>query len=41
VLQAGRTIGLTECDVLDAQGRLVAHATSTCMTLRDERGAGR
>ena len=35
VLHAGRTIGLTTCDVVDEQGRRVAHATSTCMTLRD------
>jgi uncharacterized protein (TIGR00369 family) len=35
VLHGGRTIGLTDCDVVDEQGRLVAHATSTCMTLRD------
>jgi len=37
VLRAGRTIGLTICDVLDEEGRLVAHATSTCMTLREDR----
>jgi uncharacterized protein (TIGR00369 family) len=37
VLHRGRTIGLTTCDVVDEQGRLVAHATSTCMTLRDPR----
>ncbi len=35
VLHGGRTIGLTTCDVVDEQGRLVAHATSTCMTLRE------
>lgn len=35
VAHSGRTIGLATCDVVDAQGRLVAHATSTCMTLRD------
>jgi uncharacterized protein (TIGR00369 family) len=34
VVHAGRTIGLTNCDVVDEQGRIVAHATSTCMTLR-------
>jgi uncharacterized protein (TIGR00369 family) len=33
VVHAGRTIGLTTCDVIDERGRLVAHATSTCMTL--------
>ena len=36
VIHAGRTIGLTDCEVVDEQGRRVAHATSTCMTLRDE-----
>jgi uncharacterized protein (TIGR00369 family) len=37
VLHGGRTVGLTTCDVVDEQGRLVAHATSTCMTLREQR----
>jgi uncharacterized protein (TIGR00369 family) len=37
VVHAGRTIGLTTCDVLDGEGRRVAHATSTCMTLREQR----
>jgi uncharacterized protein (TIGR00369 family) len=37
VLHGGRTIGLTSCDVVDREGRKVAHATSTCMTLRDPR----
>lgn len=41
VIQRGRTIGLTECEVLNEDGTLVARATSTCMTLRDERGEGR
>lgn len=34
VVQRGRTVGLTECDILDAEERLVARASSTCMTLR-------
>jgi uncharacterized protein (TIGR00369 family) len=34
VVKAGRTIGLTECDLTDAEGRLVARASSTCMTLQ-------
>jgi len=38
VLHAGRTIGLTECEVVDEQGRRVAHTTSTCMTLRQDGG---
>jgi uncharacterized protein (TIGR00369 family) len=37
VVHAGRTIGLTTCDVVDAEGRKIAHATSTCMTLREQR----
>ncbi len=41
IVKAGRTIGLAECDVTDAEGRLVAHALSTCMTLRGERSEGR
>jgi uncharacterized protein (TIGR00369 family) len=41
VVQAGRSVGLTECDVVDEQGRLVARASSTCMTLRGEQGSGR
>ncbi len=41
VLQRGRTVGLTACDVVDGEGRLIAHATSTCMTLRGEAAAGR
>jgi uncharacterized protein (TIGR00369 family) len=41
VVQGGRTVGLVECDVTDAQGRLVARASSTCMTLRDAQAQGR
>jgi uncharacterized protein (TIGR00369 family) len=41
VLARGRTIGLAACDVKDADGRLIAHATSTCMTLRGETAKGR
>src|SRR5947209_1800195 len=41
VVTAGRTIGLTECDVTDAEGRLIARAMSTCMTLRGESSEGR
>jgi acyl-coenzyme A thioesterase PaaI-like protein len=36
-----RTVGLVECTVTDADGRLVARATSTCLTLRGEQAAGR
>jgi uncharacterized protein (TIGR00369 family) len=41
VVRGGRTIGLVECDVLDESEALVARASSTCMTLRGERAAGR
>ena len=41
VVQGGRTIGLTECDVADAAGRLVARVSGTCMTLRGAQAAGR
>jgi uncharacterized protein (TIGR00369 family) len=41
VVKGGRTIGLAECDVTDAEGRLVARAMSTCMTLRGESSEGR
>ena len=41
VLKRGRTVGLVACDVRDANGELVAHATSTLMTLRGEQARGR
>ncbi len=41
IVKGGRTIGLAECDVTDAEGRLVARAMSTCMTLRGEPSEGR
>ncbi len=41
VVRPGHTISLVECDVLDDQERLVARASSTCMTLRGEAAAGR
>ena len=37
----GRTVGLIECAITDEKGRLVAKATSTCMTLRGEQASGR
>jgi uncharacterized protein (TIGR00369 family) len=33
IVKKGRKIGLVDCDVTDEQGRLVARASSTCMTL--------
>jgi uncharacterized protein (TIGR00369 family) len=41
VRNAGRTVGLVECDVLAEGGKLAAYAVSTCMTLRGEAAAGR
>jgi uncharacterized protein (TIGR00369 family) len=41
VVHRGRSVGLTECDVVDGQGRLIARASSTCMTLRGDAAAGR
>jgi uncharacterized protein (TIGR00369 family) len=41
VVKRGRTIGLTECDITDETGSLVARASSTCMTLRGSDAAGR
>jgi uncharacterized protein (TIGR00369 family) len=41
VAKGGRTVGLAECDVLDEQGKLVARASSTCMTLRGDAAVGR
>src|SRR5436189_1054232 len=40
-VRAGRTIGLVECDVTDVDGKLVARAMSTCMTLRGRSSEGR
>jgi uncharacterized protein (TIGR00369 family) len=41
VVKGGRTLGLVECDVTDANGELVARASSTCMTLRGAQATGR
>jgi uncharacterized protein (TIGR00369 family) len=41
VVQRGRTIGMAECSVTDENGRLIARASSTCMTLRDGEAVGR
>jgi uncharacterized protein (TIGR00369 family) len=41
VVSRGKTVGLTECRVVDAQERLVAHATSTVMALRGSAAEGR
>lgn len=41
VVNRGRTVGLVECDVRNAEGQLVARLSSTCLTLRGEAAAGR
>jgi uncharacterized protein (TIGR00369 family) len=41
VVSSGKTIGLTECRVVDDRERLIAHATSTVMALRGEMAQGR
>jgi uncharacterized protein (TIGR00369 family) len=41
VVKGGRTVGLVECDVVDAEDRLVARASSTCLILRGEQAGGR
>jgi uncharacterized protein (TIGR00369 family) len=41
MVRGGRTVGLVECDILDDHERLVARASSTCMTLRGALAAGR
>jgi uncharacterized protein (TIGR00369 family) len=41
VISRGKTVGLTECDITDEQGRLVARASSTCLTLRGDQAKGR
>ena len=41
VVQRGRTVGLTECVISGPDGRLIAKATSTCLTLRGEQARDR
>ncbi|MFL5932121.1 MAG: PaaI family thioesterase [Gaiellaceae bacterium] len=41
VISRGKTVGLTECRIVDDQDRLIAHATSTCMALRGDMAQGR
>jgi uncharacterized protein (TIGR00369 family) len=41
VISRGKSVGLTECRVVDGEGRLIAHATSTCMALRGNAAQGR
>ena len=41
VVNGGKRVGLVMCDVFDEQERLIARASSTCMTLKGEQAAGR
>jgi uncharacterized protein (TIGR00369 family) len=41
VTSRGKTAGLVECDVIDAKGRLMARASSTCLVLSGEMAEGR
>jgi uncharacterized protein (TIGR00369 family) len=41
VVEAGKTVGLVTCDVFDEKERLIARASSTCMTLRGQQAEGR
>jgi uncharacterized protein (TIGR00369 family) len=40
VLRKGRTMGLMECRITDEKRRLVAYATSTCLTISGTPGSG-
>ncbi len=41
IVKGGHTVGLVECDIHDDKDRLVARASSTCLTLRGEQAEGR
>ncbi|MFN2387854.1 MAG: PaaI family thioesterase [Thermoanaerobaculia bacterium] len=41
VVKRGRTVGLTEAEVRDPEGDLVARSSSTCMVLRGKAAEGR
>lgn len=41
VVSRGKTVGLTECNITNSAGALIARSTSTCMVLRGEKAAGR
>jgi uncharacterized protein (TIGR00369 family) len=41
MVRAGKVVGLVECDIFDEQRRLIARASSTCMTLAGARGEDR
>jgi uncharacterized protein (TIGR00369 family) len=41
MVRAGKVVGLVECDIFDERQRLVARASSTCMTLQGRLAEGR
>jgi uncharacterized protein (TIGR00369 family) len=41
IVKRGKTVGMTECDVVDEKVSLVARASSTCMTLAGRIAEGR
>ena len=41
IVSGGRTVGMVEADVRDENGRLIARASSTCITLRGDAAKGR
>jgi len=41
IVKRGKTVGMVECDVTNAQGVLVAKSSSTCMVLRGEQASDR
>jgi uncharacterized protein (TIGR00369 family) len=41
LVSRGRNVGVTECDVTDSEGRLIARATATCTVLRDRQAENR
>jgi uncharacterized protein (TIGR00369 family) len=41
IVNGGKTVGLVTCDVFDEEERLIARASSTCMTLRGEQANSR
>lgn len=41
VVNEAKTVGLAVCDIFDEQERLIAHASSTCMTLKGTQAEGR
>ena len=41
IVKRGKTVGMTECEVTDETGSLVAKASSTCMALAGKMAEGR